>query len=181
MRRFSDIALKLKYDYDYAFILILKKKTISGRCGHGSPCMQLCYELHDGMYECDCTEGYELDRNGYSCQGKWTMKMKLNFKCFVRRHSFYRVIKMLIFSYYLYLVVMTLHLYLQYMNKMSFSHWKDNFTSRFTVLMFSLLLSYKNHMTMINMLTLTLCGMTGCTAHNKSLCRIKHFGRDDIN
>ncbi|KAG4076471.1 hypothetical protein HA402_005914 [Bradysia odoriphaga] len=39
-----------------------------GRCGHGSPCMQLCYELHDGMYECDCTEGYELNQNGYSCQ-----------------------------------------------------------------------------------------------------------------
>lgn len=42
----------------------------SGRCGHGSPCDQLCYELHDGMYECDCTEGYELNKNGYSCQGK---------------------------------------------------------------------------------------------------------------
>ncbi|KAJ6636409.1 Pikachurin, partial [Pseudolycoriella hygida] len=40
----------------------------NGRCGHGSPCVQLCYELHDGMYECDCTEGYELDQNGYSCQ-----------------------------------------------------------------------------------------------------------------
>lgn len=22
------------------------------------------------MYECDCTEGYELNKNGYSCQGK---------------------------------------------------------------------------------------------------------------
>lgn len=42
----------------------------TGRCGHGSPCDQLCYELHDGMYECDCTEGYELNKNGYSCQGK---------------------------------------------------------------------------------------------------------------
>lgn len=43
---------------------------MTGRCGHGSPCEQLCYELHDGMYECDCTEGYELNKNGYSCQGK---------------------------------------------------------------------------------------------------------------
>lgn len=43
---------------------------LTGRCGHGSPCEQLCYELHDGMYECDCTEGYELNKNGYSCQGK---------------------------------------------------------------------------------------------------------------
>ncbi|XP_062543336.1 basement membrane proteoglycan [Armigeres subalbatus] len=42
--------------------------AFQGRCGHGSPCEQLCYELHDGMYECDCTEGFELDKNGYSCQ-----------------------------------------------------------------------------------------------------------------
>uniref|UniRef100_A0A182QWQ8 Uncharacterized protein n=1 Tax=Anopheles farauti TaxID=69004 RepID=A0A182QWQ8_9DIPT len=40
----------------------------AGRCGHGSPCEQLCYELHDGMYECDCSEGFELNKNGYSCQ-----------------------------------------------------------------------------------------------------------------
>lgn len=46
----------------------------TGRCGHGSPCEQLCYELHDGMYECDCTDGYELNKNGYSCQGKLTKK-----------------------------------------------------------------------------------------------------------
>lgn len=42
--------------------------AFQGRCGHGSPCEQLCYELHDGMYECDCTEGFELNKNGYSCQ-----------------------------------------------------------------------------------------------------------------
>ncbi|XP_011498923.1 PREDICTED: dentin sialophosphoprotein-like [Ceratosolen solmsi marchali] len=41
--------------------------TVSGRCGHGSPCEQLCYELHDGMYECDCRDGYILHKNGYSC------------------------------------------------------------------------------------------------------------------
>ncbi|KAI8127505.1 Pikachurin, partial [Lucilia cuprina] len=39
-----------------------------GHCGHTSPCEQLCYEIHDGMYECDCIEGYELNKNGYSCQ-----------------------------------------------------------------------------------------------------------------
>ncbi|KZC11196.1 Pikachurin, partial [Dufourea novaeangliae] len=38
-----------------------------GRCGHGSPCEQLCYDLHDGMYECDCRDGYILHKNGYSC------------------------------------------------------------------------------------------------------------------
>lgn len=43
---------------------------LAGHCGHTSPCEQLCYEIHDGMYECDCIEGYELNKNGYSCQGK---------------------------------------------------------------------------------------------------------------
>lgn len=43
---------------------------VSGRCGHGSPCEQLCYELHDGMYECDCKDGYILHKNGYSCAGE---------------------------------------------------------------------------------------------------------------
>ncbi|XP_026467797.1 pikachurin-like [Ctenocephalides felis] len=41
--------------------------AFQGQCDRGSPCEQLCYELHDGMYECDCVEGYELHRNGYSC------------------------------------------------------------------------------------------------------------------
>ncbi|XP_012530210.1 pikachurin [Monomorium pharaonis] len=41
--------------------------AFQGRCGHGSPCEQLCYELHDGMYECDCRDGYILHKNGYSC------------------------------------------------------------------------------------------------------------------
>lgn len=43
--------------------------SISGKCVNGNPCDQLCYDLHDGMYECDCTEGYDLQTNGYSCQG----------------------------------------------------------------------------------------------------------------
>lgn len=46
-----------------------------GHCGHGSPCDQLCYQLHDGMYECDCTDGFELDSNGYSCRGKDVLKL----------------------------------------------------------------------------------------------------------
>ncbi|KAG5344504.1 EGFLA protein, partial [Acromyrmex charruanus] len=41
--------------------------AFQGECGHGSPCEQLCYELHDGMYECDCRDGYILHKNGYSC------------------------------------------------------------------------------------------------------------------
>lgn len=41
--------------------------AFQGRCNHGSPCMQLCYDLHDGMYECDCRPGYTLHADGYSC------------------------------------------------------------------------------------------------------------------
>ncbi|XP_060522277.1 pikachurin [Cylas formicarius] len=41
--------------------------AFQGQCGHGSPCEQLCYELHDGMYECDCNEGFILREDGYSC------------------------------------------------------------------------------------------------------------------
>ena len=43
---------------------------LAGRCGHGSPCEQLCYELHDGMFECDCKDGFVLHQNGYSCLGE---------------------------------------------------------------------------------------------------------------
>ncbi|XP_060825849.1 pikachurin-like [Bombus pascuorum] len=60
-----------------AIVLVLAQNPIEekttfeaafqGRCGHGSPCEQLCYELHDGMYECDCKDGYILHKNGYSC------------------------------------------------------------------------------------------------------------------
>ncbi|XP_016929996.2 basement membrane proteoglycan isoform X2 [Drosophila suzukii] len=45
-----------------------EEAAFQGHCGHTSPCDQLCYEIHDGMYECDCIEGYELNKNGYSCQ-----------------------------------------------------------------------------------------------------------------
>ncbi|XP_055323998.1 uncharacterized protein LOC129578841 [Sitodiplosis mosellana] len=45
-----------------------REAAFQGRCGHGSPCDQVCFELHDGTFECDCTEGYELNKNGYSCQ-----------------------------------------------------------------------------------------------------------------
>lgn len=44
--------------------------SVSGRCDRGSPCEQLCYELHDGMYECDCKAGFILRADGYSCYGK---------------------------------------------------------------------------------------------------------------
>ncbi|EDV37684.1 uncharacterized protein Dana_GF11287 [Drosophila ananassae] len=71
------------YHYHAGFVWLLLLSTASaavsaiaepeeaafqGHCGHTSPCEQLCYEIHDGMYECDCIEGYELNKNGYSCQ-----------------------------------------------------------------------------------------------------------------
>ena len=31
-------------------------------------CSQLCVEMHGG-YECDCSNGYELEDNGVTCQG----------------------------------------------------------------------------------------------------------------
>ncbi|XP_017049914.1 pikachurin isoform X2 [Drosophila ficusphila] len=45
-----------------------EEAAFQGHCGHNSPCEQFCYEIHDGMYECDCIEGYELSKNGYGCQ-----------------------------------------------------------------------------------------------------------------
>ncbi|KYB26728.1 Pikachurin-like Protein [Tribolium castaneum] len=41
--------------------------AFQGRCNRGSPCEQLCYDLHDGMYECDCKSGFILRADGYSC------------------------------------------------------------------------------------------------------------------
>lgn len=28
----------------------------------------MLFKLHDGMFECDCTQGYELDVDGYTCK-----------------------------------------------------------------------------------------------------------------
>ncbi|XP_059056215.1 pikachurin-like [Achroia grisella] len=41
--------------------------AFQGRCGEGSPCEQLCRELHDGTYECGCGPGYVLHVDGYGC------------------------------------------------------------------------------------------------------------------
>ncbi|XP_034245110.1 pikachurin [Thrips palmi] len=41
--------------------------AFQGRCGRESPCEQLCFELHDGMFECECRDGYVLHLNGYGC------------------------------------------------------------------------------------------------------------------
>ncbi|CAG9792518.1 unnamed protein product [Diatraea saccharalis] len=43
------------------------RTAAEGRCGEGSPCEQLCRELHDGTYECGCGPGYVLHVDGYGC------------------------------------------------------------------------------------------------------------------
>lgn len=41
--------------------------AFQGECRKSSPCHQLCFDLHDGTFECACHESYQLDLNGYSC------------------------------------------------------------------------------------------------------------------
>ncbi|XP_041972010.1 pikachurin [Aricia agestis] len=46
---------------------VVFEAAFQGRCGEGSPCEQLCRELHDGTYECGCAPGYILHVDGYGC------------------------------------------------------------------------------------------------------------------
>ena len=39
----------------------------AGRCAQHNPCEQLCFDLHDGTFECTCFDNYFLSDNGYSC------------------------------------------------------------------------------------------------------------------
>lgn len=41
--------------------------AFQGECRKSNPCQQLCFDLHDGTYECACHERHQLDVNGYSC------------------------------------------------------------------------------------------------------------------
>ncbi|XP_045762422.1 uncharacterized protein LOC123865443 [Maniola jurtina] len=45
----------------------LFEAAFQGKCGEGSPCEQLCRELHDGTFECGCGPGYVLHVDGYEC------------------------------------------------------------------------------------------------------------------
>ncbi|GBM23126.1 hypothetical protein AVEN_150540-1 [Araneus ventricosus] len=38
-----------------------------GECREDSPCQHLCFDLHDGTFECACKDGFTLSVNGYSC------------------------------------------------------------------------------------------------------------------
>lgn len=44
---------------------------LSGECRSNGPCQHLCFDLHDGTFECACREGFTLADNGYSCVGEW--------------------------------------------------------------------------------------------------------------
>jgi hypothetical protein len=41
--------------------------TTSGECVSKNPCQQLCFDLHDGTFECACRDQFFLSENGYSC------------------------------------------------------------------------------------------------------------------
>ncbi|KAK7086586.1 hypothetical protein SK128_027746 [Halocaridina rubra] len=38
-----------------------------GLCENNAICEHLCFNLHDGTFECDCQRGYTLEPDGYSC------------------------------------------------------------------------------------------------------------------
>ncbi|CAN8004386.1 unnamed protein product, partial [Ixodes hexagonus] len=40
----------------------------AGECRVDGPCQQICFDLHDGTFECGCSSGYHLSSNGYGCE-----------------------------------------------------------------------------------------------------------------
>lgn len=41
--------------------------AFQGECKVDGPCQQICFDLHDGTFECGCSAGFKLSSNGYSC------------------------------------------------------------------------------------------------------------------
>ncbi|XP_074593031.1 pikachurin-like [Brevipalpus obovatus] len=41
--------------------------AFQGECQSNGPCQHLCFDLHDGTFECACRPGYTLSHNGYAC------------------------------------------------------------------------------------------------------------------
>ena len=40
----------------------------SGKCPpDGNPCTQICFNIHNNMYECGCKNGFVLSADGYNC------------------------------------------------------------------------------------------------------------------
>lgn len=42
--------------------------AFQGECRVDGPCQQICFDLHDGTFECGCSSGYRLSSNGYGCE-----------------------------------------------------------------------------------------------------------------
>ena len=57
----------LSESFDWSFLFF----TCTGECREDSPCQHLCFDLHDGTFECSCKEGFTLSVNGYSCIGEF--------------------------------------------------------------------------------------------------------------
>ena len=45
--------------------------AFQGECHISNPCQQLCFDLHDGTFECACHDGFHLNLNGYSCYSEF--------------------------------------------------------------------------------------------------------------
>jgi len=42
--------------------------AFQGKCPpDGNPCTQICFNIHNNMYECGCKNGYILSTDGYNC------------------------------------------------------------------------------------------------------------------
>ena len=50
----------------------------AGECRTNGPCQHLCFDLHDGTFECACKEDYTLANNGYSCIGKSSFSLSFH-------------------------------------------------------------------------------------------------------
>lgn len=49
------------------YICLSLFSSLAGDCESHNPCQHLCFDLHDGTFECACLNNYFLSDNGYSC------------------------------------------------------------------------------------------------------------------
>ncbi|GFQ97486.1 hypothetical protein TNCT_111761 [Trichonephila clavata] len=49
----------------------VESQPYAWECREDSPCQHLCFDLHDGTFECACKDGFTLSVNGYSCIGMY--------------------------------------------------------------------------------------------------------------
>ena len=64
----------------------------SGKCPpDGNPCTQICFNIHNNMYECGCKNGFVLSSDGYNCiiQGK-LQQMKNRYVTRINILTFFR-------------------------------------------------------------------------------------------